>query len=92
MAIPAQSSAPGLRIATVRGVPVYLGWTWFLHAAIITVLWGSRLADRTSLGYAVGIVYAVVLLVQAESLVKSLILQKRYRSGKWLKNMIQGME
>ena len=37
-------------------------------------------------------VYAVVLLVQAESLVKSLILQKRYRSGKWLKNMIQGME
>lgn len=63
MAIPAQSSAPGLRIATVRGVPVYLGWTWFLLAAIITVLWGSRLADRTSLGYAVGIVYAVVLLV-----------------------------
>jgi Na+-driven multidrug efflux pump len=36
-------------------------------------------------------VYTVVLMVQAESLIKSLILQKRYRSGKWLKNMIQGM-
>jgi len=37
-------------------------------------------------------VYTVVLLVQAESLIKALILQKRYRSGKWLKNMIQGMD
>ena len=37
-------------------------------------------------------VYTVVLLVQAESIIKSLILQKRYRSGKWLKNMIQGMD
>jgi putative MATE family efflux protein len=37
-------------------------------------------------------VYTVVLLVQAELLVKSLILRKRYRSGKWLKNMIQGMD
>lgn len=37
-------------------------------------------------------VYAVVLMVQAEVLVKSLILRKRYRSGKWLKNMIQGID
>ena len=36
-------------------------------------------------------VYTVVLLVQLESVVKAYILHKRYRSGKWLKNMIQGM-
>jgi putative MATE family efflux protein len=36
-------------------------------------------------------IYVVVLLVQVESVVKAYILHKRYKSGKWLKNMIQGM-
>lgn len=37
-------------------------------------------------------VYAIVLLVQAESILKAYLLHKRYRSEKWLKNMIQGMD
>lgn len=36
-------------------------------------------------------VHWVLLLVQCESLLKIAILLKRYASGKWLKNMIQGM-
>ena len=36
-------------------------------------------------------IYTIVLLVQVESVVKAYILHKRYQSGKWLKNMIQGM-
>lgn len=37
-------------------------------------------------------IYVIVLLVQVESIIKAVILSKRYKSGKWLKNMIQGIE
>lgn len=59
----ASGTSPGLRIATIGGVPVHLGWSWFLLAAVITVLFGGQLADRTSLGYAIGFVYALFLLL-----------------------------
>lgn len=36
-------------------------------------------------------IYLVVLLCEAESLVKGIALFVRYRSGKWIKNMIGGM-
>lgn len=60
---PRTAPSPGLRIATIGGVPVHLGWSWFLLAAVITVLFGSQLAGRTSLGYAIGFVYALFLLL-----------------------------
>jgi putative MATE family efflux protein len=37
-------------------------------------------------------IYVIVLLVQIESLTKSILLRKRYRSKKWLNNMIQNMD
>ncbi|MBR5642398.1 MAG: MATE family efflux transporter [Firmicutes bacterium] len=36
-------------------------------------------------------IYLVVLLCEAESVIKGIILYVRYRSGKWMKNMIEGM-
>lgn len=36
-------------------------------------------------------VYWVVLIAQLEGVVKLFIMVKRYRSGKWIKNMIRGM-
>ena len=36
-------------------------------------------------------IYFVVLLCEAESVIKGIILYVRYRSGKWMKNMIEGM-
>ena len=36
-------------------------------------------------------IYLVVLLAEAESAIKAVILYARYRSGKWIKNMIEGL-
>lgn len=36
-------------------------------------------------------IYLVVLLCEAESAIKAVILYVRYRSGKWIKNMIEGL-
>ncbi len=36
-------------------------------------------------------VYWVMVLIQVEALIKLAVLTKRYKSGKWLKNMIYGM-
>ena len=38
-----------------------------------------------------GFIYLVVLLCEAESAIKAVILYVRYRSGKWIKNMIEGL-
>ena len=36
-------------------------------------------------------IYLVVLIVQAEGIIKFFFLYRRFRSGKWLNNMIEGM-
>ncbi len=70
----AMSSAPdphrraGIRLATIAGVPVYLGTTWLILAAVIIVLIGPQVnASRPDLGtaaaYGIGALYAVILLV-----------------------------
>lgn len=59
--------APGLRIATLAGIPVYIGRTWPIIAVVILVLYGPSLqASRPDLGsgaYVVAAVFALLLLV-----------------------------
>ena len=69
MAASAQDStrpAPGLRIITIGGVPVYIGKSWAIIALIIVATFGPQVAaDRPDLGlgaYAVAIAYFGLLL------------------------------
>lgn len=61
------SPTPGLKIATLRGVPVYIGRTWPLIASVIVALFGPqvhRLHPEWGLGgYLLALAYAVLLLV-----------------------------
>jgi len=60
-------SAAGLRLATVGGVPVYIGRSWAFIALIIVVTYGPQIASgRPDLGlgaYLVAIAYAALLLL-----------------------------
>jgi Zn-dependent protease len=61
-------SAPGVRIVTIGGVPVYIGRSWPIIALLIVATFGPELArSRPDLGplvaYAVALGYAVLLLV-----------------------------
>ncbi len=60
-------SAPGWRLATIGGVPVYIGRSWPIIAVIIVASFGPQIADsRPYLGpsaYAVAGAYAVLLLI-----------------------------
>ncbi len=57
----------GLRVASVGGVPVYVGSSWLILAVVVIALVGPGIAaDRPDLGalaYGVGALYAVGLLV-----------------------------
>jgi len=60
--------APGLRLATIGGVPVYIGKSWPIIAVVIVALYGPGIADgRPELGqlgaYAVALAFAVLLLI-----------------------------
>jgi len=59
--------APGWRLATIGGVPVYIGRSWPIIAVIIVVMFGPQISDgHPDLGpraYAVAGAYAVLLLV-----------------------------
>ena len=59
--------APGFRLATIGGVPVYIGRSWPIIALIIVALYGPGVANsRPDLGlgaYAVALAFAVMLLV-----------------------------
>lgn len=59
--------APGLRLVTIGGVPVYIGKSWPVIALVIVATFGPNLADsRPDLGlgaYAVALVFAVLLLI-----------------------------
>ncbi len=64
----APSSAHGWRIATVRGVPVFIGRSWPVIAAVIVISFGPQVSHpRTGaqgglFGYAVAVAYALLLL------------------------------
>jgi Zn-dependent protease len=59
--------APGWRLATIGGVPVYIGRSWPIIAVFIVATFGPQVAARLpDLGpgaYAVAIAYAVLLLI-----------------------------
>ena len=61
------SPSPGLKIASLRGVPVYIGRSWPLIAIVIVALFGpqvARLHPEWGLGaYAFAVAYALLLLV-----------------------------
>jgi Zn-dependent protease/CBS domain-containing protein len=60
-------SASGLRLATIGGVPVYIGRSWAFIAVIIVVTYGPQIAsNRPDLGpgaYLVAMAYAGLLLL-----------------------------
>ncbi len=58
----------GLRMGKPFGIPVYVSWTWFIVAALITWVIGGRVQDMLphldqALAYAVAFVFAVLLYV-----------------------------
>lgn len=64
MAEPPQTPRSGIRLATIASVPVYLGWSWLVLAALVVLLVGQTLAeDLGAAGYLLGAAYAVGLLV-----------------------------
>lgn len=63
MAAPRETRPMGLVIARVGGVPVQIGASWLLLAAVITFLVGSGAPELGAVAYALGIVYAVSLLI-----------------------------
>lgn len=69
------------------------GDTKFAMLCEVLTMWliGVPLAFLGALYFELPI-YVIVLLVQIESVIKSLILRHRYRSKKWLNNMIQDMD
>jgi Zn-dependent protease len=65
---PARSarSVSGLRLATIGGVPVYIGSSWPIIAVVFVVTFGPQIADGRSLGfwaYGVALGYAILLLI-----------------------------
>jgi Zn-dependent protease len=59
---------PGLRLATIGGVPVYIGRSWPIIAVVIVAIYGPSVANsRPDIGavgaYAVGVGFALLLLV-----------------------------
>ena len=59
--------APGMHLATIGGVPVYIGRSWPVIAVVIVAIFGPGIADdRPDLGlgaYVVALVFAVLLLI-----------------------------
>ena len=57
--------APGIRLAQVMGVPVYLSPSWLLFAGVVVLVYGPQYArsDGQLAGYAAAAAYAVLLLV-----------------------------
>lgn len=67
MPAPPEHTPSGLRLATIGGIPVYIGSSWFLLAAIIVALIGPQIAasnpDLGAAAYAVALAHALGLLV-----------------------------
>lgn len=62
---PPQAPSPGLRIARLFGIPVYISPYWFVIAALFVVLYGNSaaLAPAGSLRYVVAAAFVVLLWV-----------------------------
>ncbi|HYN29170.1 MAG TPA: site-2 protease family protein [Dermatophilaceae bacterium] len=58
-----ERSGPGLRVATVAGVPVYVGASWLLLAVVVTVITAGDLRELGATAYLVGAGRALTLLV-----------------------------
>lgn len=52
----------GLRLGSVVGAPVILGWSWFALAVILVVIAGQNLRSLGGTAYLIGLAYAVALL------------------------------
>ncbi|MFC7492362.1 MULTISPECIES: site-2 protease family protein [unclassified Knoellia] len=63
MAVPSETKSSGLVIARVGGVPVQIGASWLLLAAVITFIIGSGAPELGAVAYAIGVAYAVSLLI-----------------------------
>lgn len=65
MAAPLDDTPRGIRLATIGGVPVFLGWSWLLMGGLILLLIGPSAArvHGPAVGYGVAAVYALALLV-----------------------------
>jgi Zn-dependent protease len=58
------STAPGLRIATIGGVPVYIGKSWPIIAVVIVFTFGPSIdSELGPTAYLVALVFAVLLLI-----------------------------
>lgn len=61
------AQAPGWRVATIGGVPVYIGRSWPVIALLIVATFGPNVAsfrpDLGLLAYLVAVLYALLLLV-----------------------------
>ena len=58
-----KGSSPGLRLGSLAGIPIYLGTSWFILAAVIVLVTGSNLSLLGGQGYAVGLAFAISLLL-----------------------------
>lgn len=65
MAEPTAQRPRGVRLATVREVPVYLGWSWLILGVLVLVLVGPNLATAfgPTTGYLIAAAYALALLL-----------------------------
>lgn len=54
--------SPGLRVATIGGVPIHIGASWLILSAVIILLFSNSLSSLGTLAYAIGAAYAVSLL------------------------------
>ncbi|KGN32652.1 peptidase M50 [Knoellia sinensis KCTC 19936] len=63
MAAPTETKSTGLVIARIGGVPVQIGASWFVLAAVITVFVGSQNPQFGAAAYLVGVAWAVSLLI-----------------------------
>lgn len=63
MAAANETQSSGLVVARIGGVPVQIGASWLLLAAVITYLVGSGAPELGTTAYVVGVAYAVSLLI-----------------------------
>lgn len=63
MAAANETQSSGLVVARIGGVPVQIGASWLLLAAVITYIVGSGAPELGTAAYIVGVAYAVSLLI-----------------------------